>query len=111
MHISQSNHHEREEYAMNIKTNNLKNDLQASASEQEEFHNTSSILFDINEDRQDSAISILNELQNLFQNNTDEDADNDNENILLEYQSSLTNDNTKYVLSYSSSERVTLKNN
>jgi hypothetical protein len=70
MHISQSNHHERKEYAVNIKINNLKNDLQAFTLNQDDFYNTNSILFDINEDKQDFTIFILNELHDLLQNNT-----------------------------------------
>ncbi len=111
MHISQSNHREREEYAMNIKINNLKNKLQAFALNQDDFHNTSFIFSDINKDRQNFTIFILNELHDLVQNNAKEDVNHDNENIFLEYQSSLINDKMKYVLFYSSFERVILKNN
>jgi hypothetical protein len=110
MHISQSNHHEREEYATNIKINNLKNELQAFTLNQDDFYNTSSILFDINEDRQDFTIFILNELHDLLQDNT-KDIDIDNENISFEYQSFLTNDKTKYVLFYTFFEKVIFKNN
>jgi hypothetical protein len=110
MHISQSNHHEREEFEANIKINNLKNELQAFTLNQDDFYNTSSILFDINENRQDFTIFILNELHDLLQDNT-KNIDIDNENIFFEYQSFLINDKTKYVLSYAFSERIIFKNN
>jgi hypothetical protein len=110
MHISQSDHHEREEYATNIKINNLKNELQAFTLNQNDFYNTSSILFDINEDRQDFTIFILNELHDLLQDNT-KNIDIDNENIFFEYQLFLINDKTKYVLFYTFFKRIIFKNN
>ncbi len=82
MHISQSDHHEREEYAANIKTNNLKNELQAFTLNQDDFYNTNSILSDIIENKQDFTIFILNELHDFLQDNT-KNIDIDNEKIYL----------------------------
>jgi hypothetical protein len=51
IHDSETDHHEREEYVLNIKINNLKNEFQTSILSQDDFYNIDSVLFDVNENR------------------------------------------------------------
>ncbi len=110
IHISQFDHHESEDYVLNIEINNLKNELQALILNQENFYNIDSVLSDINDDRQDSTIFILNDLNNLLLN-TFHDINNFDEKTTLKFRLILMNDKMKYILSYSSSKKVVFKNN
>ncbi len=99
IHVSKTNHHECEEYVLNIEINNLKNELQTSMLNQDDFYNINSVLFDVNENKQDSTISIFDDLNNLILNFIQ------NENNIVkkttsEFQSTLINDKTEYVLFY-----------
>ncbi len=109
IHISQFDHHERENYVLNIEINNLKNELQASISDLKKSFNIDFVLSDINENKQNSTIFILNDLNNLFTNKFN-DVNIFDENITSKFRSTLINDKTKYVLFYSSFERFILKN-
>jgi hypothetical protein len=66
---------------------------------QDDFYNINSVLFDVNENKQDSTISIFDDLNNLILNFIQ------NENNIVkkttsEFQSTLINDKTEYVLFY-----------
>ncbi len=107
--ISQFDHHEREDYVLNIEINNLKNELQASMSDLKKSFNIDFVFSDINENKQNSTIFILNDLNNLFTNKFN-DVNIFDENETSRFRSILVNDKTKYVLSYSSFEKSTFKN-
>jgi hypothetical protein len=109
IHISQFDHYEREDYVLNIEINNLKNELQTSVSNLKKSFNIDSVLFDINENKQNFTIFILNDLNNLFTNKFN-DANIFDESTTSKFRSNLINDKTKYVLSYSSFEKSFLKN-
>ncbi len=110
IHIFQFDYHEREDYVLNIEINNLKNELQALISDLKKSFNIDSVLFDINENKQNSTILILNDLNNLFTNKFN-DVNIFDENITSKFRSTLINDKTKYVLFYSSFEKIIFKNN
>jgi hypothetical protein len=77
---------------------------------QDVFYNIDSVLFDVDENKQNSTISILDDLNNLILNFI-QNENNIVKKTISEFQSTSMNDKTKYVLFYSFSEKVIFKNN
>jgi hypothetical protein len=58
IHIFQFDHYKRKDYVLNIKINNLKNELQALMSNLKKSFNIDFVLFNINENKQNSTIFV-----------------------------------------------------
>lgn len=70
--IDQVDHHEREDYAADLRSHNFENDLQTAQSsnmtESDFFINSEFVFTNINEERCDSLILVINDLHSLVLN-------------------------------------------